>query len=219
MRIVFVGLNSLTVSTARLLIGRGHDVVVIERDKEHIEAWNQVLDCGFIHGDGTKPGILREAQPAESEYLFCLTNNDQNNIIASLIGRSQGFERIVTKITDADYELICTELGLHNTIIPDRTIARTLADMVEGHNIFELSTMIKGEVRFFLFLVGDEDDGKSVGELELPELTRAVCIYREEDFVLPDAERKLNKGEQVLVITHRKQLPTLQERFGESELS
>jgi len=219
MRIVFVGVNSLTIATARLLIGRGHDVVMVEADKDRIDQVNEELDCGFIHGDGTRPGILREANPAESEYLFCLTDNDQNNIIASLIGRSQGFEKVVTKITDVEYERICTELGLNNTIIPDRTIARTLADMVEGHNIFELSTMIKGELRFFLFLVGEAEAGKAVSEVELPDRTQVVCIYRGEDFVLPDGDTKLREGEQVLLVTHRKHLPELHERWGESELS
>lgn len=218
MRVVFIGAGTLTVSTADMLIRRGHDVVIIDGDKERVQALSEELDCGFIHGDGTRPAILQEANPGQADFLFCLTDNDQSNIIASLVGRSQGFERVVTMIADSAFEHICTELGLSNTIVPNRTISRTLADMVEGHDILELSTMIKGEVRFFAFLVREEDE-VPVSELKLPDHTAVVCIYRDDDFLLPDPERTLVEGEQVLLVTHRKHLEKLRQRWGEHEQS
>ena len=73
--------------TARTLVKRGHEIVIIERDKGHIDALSEELDCGYIHGDGSKPAILREADPAQTDFLFCLTDNDQSNILASLAWR------------------------------------------------------------------------------------------------------------------------------------
>ena len=60
--------------------------------------------------------------------LFALTDNDQANILASLVGRSLGFKRVVTKIQDAELEHICKELGLEDIIVPSRTIGRFLAE-------------------------------------------------------------------------------------------
>ena len=64
--------------------------------------------------------------------LFCLTGSDQANIISSLVGRSLGFGRVVTKINDPEFEHICIELGLEDMIIPARTVGRHLAEMFEG---------------------------------------------------------------------------------------
>ena len=53
MRVAFVGAGPITVGAAEILIRRRVDVVIIEKDKECIEALADTLDCGFIHGDGS----------------------------------------------------------------------------------------------------------------------------------------------------------------------
>ncbi len=49
--------------TAEYLIERGNEVVIIERDKKRIDELSEELDCSFLHGDGSKPAILREVNP------------------------------------------------------------------------------------------------------------------------------------------------------------
>ena len=213
MKVVLVGATPLSVSTAKILIGRGDAVVMIERDKERIDAIAQEVDCGFIHGDGTKPAILREAGPADSQLLLCLTDNDQANILASLVGRSLGFPRVVPKIDDPEFEHICIELSLVDTIVPHRHIARALADLALGKEAVDLSTFVKGEVRMFSF-VAAEEDGMTVGELKLPDGCAAMCIYRGDDFVLPNQDTKLKKGDEIVLICHSRQLEALGKRWG-----
>ena len=128
MRAVFIGAGSLATATARLMRKRGVEVVIIEQDKDRIDALTEEIDCGFLQGDGSKPAILREADPAGTDVLFALTGNDQANILASLVGRSLGFKRVVTKVDDPELEHICKELGLEDVIVPTRTIGRFLAE-------------------------------------------------------------------------------------------
>jgi len=128
MRAVFIGAGALALATARLLREKGEEVVIIEQDKERIDGLNEEIDCGFLHGDGSKPAILREANPEGTDVLFALTGNDQANILASLVGRSLGFKRVVTKIDDPELEHVCKELGLEDVIVPSRTIGRFLAE-------------------------------------------------------------------------------------------
>ena len=212
MRAVFVGAGSLAVMTARLLLTRGHEVVIVESDKARIDALTQELDCGLLHGDGSKPAILREANPAESDVLYCLTGNDQANIIASLVGRSLGFGRVVTKIEDPEFEHICIELGLENTIVPARTIGRYLADMFEGRDPLELSTMIRDEARVFSF-VARKEDAMQVDALELPKDSRVICIYRDDKFLLAEHDTAVKSGDEVVIITRRDSLPELTARW------
>ncbi len=216
MRIGLIGSTALAVSTARLLLKRDHEVVIVEADKERIDQLAEGLDCGFLHGDGTRPSILRELGPEGTDVLFCLTGNDQDNILAALVGRSLGFARVVPKIQEPDYEPICTELGLTDTIVPDETIARHLADNLEGRDMTELSSMLRGEVRFFPLPVGKEAPD-SVGELELPSKTQAICIYRDNDFLLPDPDTRLKRGDEVLLITSSEHLPDLKARWSGNE--
>jgi trk system potassium uptake protein TrkA len=213
MRAVFVGAGAVAVATARSLVKSGHEVVIIERDKARIDALADDLDCGFIHGDGSTPAILREADPENTHFLFGLTDNDQSNIIASLVGRSLGYKRVVTKIENPEFEHICMELGLEDIIVPARTISRYLADMFAGHDQLEFSAMIKDEARAFSFVVKDEA-GSTLEALELPKESRVVCLYREGKFRLPDPEDKLLAGDEVVVITHSRNLHDMEKRWG-----
>lgn len=212
MRAVFVGAGNVSVGTAKALIKKGHEVIIIETDKAKIEELSEEMDCSFLQGDGSQPNILREVNPAQTDILYCLTDSDQANVIAGLVGRSLGFRRIVTSIRDPQFEGICRELGLSDTIIPSRTISRYLEDMTRGTENVELSTVIKDEARFFVF-VAKEDDAVPVKELKLPAEARAVFFYREGRFALADEGTKLQSGDEVVVITHSKNLPALQERW------
>jgi trk system potassium uptake protein TrkA len=214
MRIVFLGASPLAIATARMLLTRDHEVVVVDRDKGVIDVLAEELDCGFLLGDGTRPGVLREVDPKETDFLFCLTDNDQTNIIASLVGRTLGFARVITRIDDEEFEHIAIELGLSDTVIPARTIGRYLADAAEGHDILELSTAIKGEARVFVFAARD-DDAATVEELGLPEDARVTHLYRDGELVLADAQTKLQRGDEVVVLTRRRNLPALRERWGQ----
>jgi len=215
MRAVFIGAGVLAVATVSYLLKRGHEVVIIERNKEVIQELSLELDCGFLHGDGSKPAILREADPDHTDTLFCLTNSDQANIIASLVGRSLGFKRVVTKIDDPEFEHICLELGLEDTIIPAQTVGRHLADICEGRDPLEISTMIREEARAYSFVVRANQAGP-LSEFDLPEQTRVVCIYRQDRFILPEPDTQLKAGDEVVLLTNRDRLTDLKSYLAQS---
>jgi len=212
MRITFVGASHMAVMTAKSLIDRGHEVVVIERKREKIDALADTLDCSFLHGDGGSPEILSEADPKSTDVLFCLTSNDQVNIIASLVGRSLGFRRVITSIQNPEYEPICQELGLRDTIVPIRTISRYLADMLAGIDYLELRTIVKAEARLFSFTARKEDAGE-IGELDLPSGAAVVWFYRDGQFNLAEKGSRLQADDEVVIATHRKNLQALRERW------
>jgi len=212
MRMAFVGAGSVAISTARDLSKQGHDVIIVEKNKDKIEELSEQLDCGFIHGDGTRPDILKEIGPENTEVIFCFTSNDQSNIIASLVARSLGFEKVVTKLEDPEFNHIAIELGLESIIVPSRTIARYLADMAEGRNILEISSIIKGDARVFSFVIHEKFKGP-LDHLELPKECRIMCIYRQNELLLPQDDTKLILDDEVVIITHQKQLNSLREQF------
>jgi trk system potassium uptake protein TrkA len=131
-RLAFLGATALSVMTAEHLIEDGHQIVIIERDADRIAELAEKLDCAFLHGDGSRPDLIKEADPANIDIFYCVTNHDQTNIIAGLIATSLGVPRVVVIIEDEDFLPICEELGLKHTIIPVRTISRHLAGLTKS---------------------------------------------------------------------------------------
>jgi len=212
MRVVFVGAGGVSVETAKALIKKGHEVIIIETVKAKIDEISEELDCSFLLGDGSHPSILCEVNPAQTDFLFCLADSDQDNIIASLVGRSLGFKRIVTSIGDPQFEEICHSLALEDTIIRSRTISRYLEDMVGGSKDTEISGVIKDEARFFS-LIAKEEDAVAAKDLKLPKDAKVICYYRDGKFAHADEETKLHIGDEVVILTHSKNVPALQERW------
>ncbi len=208
MRVVFLGASSLAIMTANELLKKAHEVIIVEKDKALIDALSNELDCGFVYGDGSKPAILGETDPKDVDYLFCLTGNDQANIISSLVGRSLGFKRIITKIEDPEFEHICLELGLTDTIIPDQTTGHYLADMVEGQDLLALSALIKDEARVFSFVVQTETEAV-INSLQLPDECQIICIYREGKFKIPNADFNFKVDDEIVILTHSRNLDYL----------
>jgi trk system potassium uptake protein TrkA len=85
--------------------------------------------------------------------------------------------------------------------------------MISGRDILELSTMIKDEARFFTFVAREQDE-QEVGSLDLPETARVICFYRGEKFMLADEKNRLKKGDEVVILTHSKNLLYLKERWA-----
>lgn len=212
MRFVIVGAGTIGLSVARLLMRQNHEVVLVENDTKKIDELKDRIDCGLIHGDGSKPMVLREIDPKRADMLLCLTSNDQTNILASLVGRSLGYPRIMTRIEDPEFEHICIELGLDETIIPARTIARVLFDSAEGRNVLEMTTMLRDVARVFSFVLRIEGT-LTIDELKLPDQSRVICFYRNGDFCIPDDTTKLRAEDEVVLITHVKNLEKLNQQW------
>jgi len=90
--------------------------------------------------------------------------------------------------------------------------------MVEGVDILELSTVIKGEARFFAFTV-DEEKGTRVGDLDLPEHAKVVCSYHDGNFALANDDTKLRKGDEVVILTHSEVIDELRNRWAPKQAS
>lgn len=208
MRIVLIGANSLAITAARLFIEQNHEVVIIEKDEDKVARLSEHYDCSFIVGDGSKPSILQNVGPKNTDFLFSLTDNDRDNIIASLVGRSLGFGRVITVIKDTDYEPICEELGLEGAIFLDRAIARNFIDMVQGVESAGLSGALKGGLRFFSFKIPKDRTG-NLCELALPSGTRVVAITRDGKSRIAEDELTLHECDEVLVVAGADQIAEL----------
>jgi trk system potassium uptake protein len=217
MRIVFSGAHRTAVKAAEKLIEQGHEIILIEIDKEKIDRLSDDLDCSFIHGDAGKPAILSEAAPEKCDFLFCLTDNDQANIITSLLARSMGFNKIITCIHDEDLLPLCDELDLADIIVPDRTMSQYLTNAVGGLDSVELSTLLRGDARFFSFIARKEDEG-GVDQLDLPDKSKVMYFYRDDDFFFAHEDTTLRKGDEVVILTSSKHLADLRKRWHPHEV-
>jgi trk system potassium uptake protein TrkA len=213
MRIILIGASHLALHTAEGLIENGHQVLIIEKDKARIEELSTRLDCAFLHGDGSQPDLLREADPAHTDVLMCLTNRDQTNIIAGLLARSLGYARVVTVIEDLGFEALCAELGLTETFIPLRKVSHQLVELTEEPTAAPaLDTLFKHDAVLRGLTLGTGTF--TLEQLKLPEGCRVVGFYRRQALLFPDEETLFQAGDELLILTREESVKALDKRLA-----
>lgn len=218
MHVVIVGAARFGVATAAKLIEDGHNVVLVESSRERLDEIADELDCGMIEGDGTLPNILREAKgDAEGDVLCCLTDHSDVNILAAVVGRSIGFKRVIPQIVNRELLTICDELGLKDVITPYETVARSIADSIEAEVDVKPDLRLQNELKIDSFTVQARQDGKTIGDLDLPEGVRPVALIRGEEEKLADAETKLAREDILMLVLERDAADKLSELFAEPE--
>ena len=89
MKIIILGGGSIGGSVAKELSSEENDVVVIDNNKDNLEPIQSVEGIQVIHGNGSSPKILAKAGVDESTLLLCLTDSEEINLLASLIGKQK----------------------------------------------------------------------------------------------------------------------------------
>ena len=64
-----------------------------------------------------------------------------------------------------------------------------------------------------LTLVPLKEDAVSAKDLKLPSEAKAICYYRDGKFLHADEETLFRLDDEVVILTHSKNIPALQERW------
>ena len=89
MKIIILGGGSIGGSVAKELSSEENDVVVIDNNDENLEQIKSVEGIQTIHGNGSSPTTLAKAGLDEDSLLLCLTDSEETNLLASLIGKQK----------------------------------------------------------------------------------------------------------------------------------
>lgn len=213
MRIVIVGASRFGIATAEQLGEAGHEVVLVDADGEKLEHLAETLDCGMLEGDGSLPSVQRDAYGDGADALLLLTNVDDVNILAALVGRSVGFPRVVPQIVRRQLLAVCEELGLENLITPHATVARAIVRSLEEGRSSALDLSAHSGFDVLGYRVGAEQDGCTVAELDLPAGARAIAVTREDENILLTETTRLARGDTLIAAVAGKAQEEMDARF------
>jgi trk system potassium uptake protein TrkA len=214
MRVVIVGASRFGVATARQLIDKRNEVVIVDLDRARLDELADDLDCGLLQGDGSLPTVQREAFGDHADALVLLTNNDDVNIMAALVGRSVGFDRVVPQIVRSELVSVCEELGLDDLITPHATLARSILRMLEDHSDAALELRFRDGLTVRGYSIAAGLEGCAVGRLDLPEGSRVLGLVRgDEREQLAHDDTVLRAGDRLILVAEDAKVAALDRVF------
>ena len=177
-------------------------VKLIEVNKERAEIVAQALDrTVVIHGNALDTEILEEAGAGTAEAVIAISNDDEVNILASLLAKRYGCQRAVTLINKQTYGPLVGTLGIDTVVSPRAITVSTILQHVRRGRIRSVHSISEGfgEVIEAEALETSSLVGVALRDADLPEGVIVGAIVRDEDVIIPRGDTVVRANDLVII--------------------
>jgi len=194
-------------------------VKIIEKNKDRAEQIASDLnDSIVIHGNGLDEDVLKEANIEEIETVLSLTNDDEDNIMASVLAEkssSNKKKRTIALVNKQNYNLLQEYLKIDDLVDPRMMTVSTILKHVHKGTIETVYSLLDGEYEFIEAEIIETSEliNKSIKQSNLPKEIRIGAVLRKNDIIIPKSSFVFEKKDLVVFLTKRDQLDKVEELF------
>jgi trk system potassium uptake protein TrkA len=193
------------------------EVKIIEIDRTQAEhAAQQLPRFAVIRGDALKEDILAEANVAGAETIVAVSNNDEVNILASLLAKKAGCQRSITLVNSASYAPLVGGLGIDAVVSPRATtVSMVLQHIRRGkiHSVHSLGDDF-GEVMEMEALETSRLTGVPLRDMDLPDGVIIGAIVRAQAVIMPQGDTVIEPHDQVVLFARSDMVRRVQKIFA-----
>jgi len=227
MHVIIVGAGEVGWYLAQRLGAEGNDVVVVEVDEVTAGSIGEELDVQVVVGSATVPSTLETAGVSKADILAGVTQNDEVNLVASLLAKEAGVSQTVARIQTEELrgpagQALLTAMKADLIIDPDADTADEIMELARVSGADEVYPMSGGDLIVLGAVIGDDSvlAGRTLAEIgqsyepNWPFLFGALT--RDRETVIPRGDQGLEAGDHVRVLTTRANRREILELLGAS---
>ena len=192
-------------------------IKIIEKDKSRAEfIANELNNSIVINGNGLDEDVLSEANLEEIETVLALTNDDEDNLMVSvLVEKFSKEKRTMALINKPNYALLQSSLKIDDLIEPRMNTVSSILKHVHKGTIETVYTILNGEYEVIEAEIIETSEliNKELNNSNLPDGIRIGAILRGEDIIIPRSNFIFKKEDIVVFLAKRDQLPVVENMF------
>ena len=192
-------------------------VKIIEKDKARAELIaNDLNNSIVINGNGLDEDVLSEANLDEIETVIALTNDDEDNLMVSvLVEKFSKDKRTMALINKPNYSLLQSSLKIDDLIDPRMNTVSSILKHVHKGTIETAYTILNGEYEVIEAEIIETSEliNKELRKSNLPEEIRIGAILRDKDIIIPRSNFVFKKEDIVVFLAKRDQLSVVENMF------
>ena len=197
-------------------------VKIIEKDKNRSEFIASELNNSIvINGNGLDEDVLAEANLNEIETVLALTNDDEDNLMVSvLVEKFSQNKRTMALINKPNYSLLQSSLKIDDLIDPRMNTVSSILKHVHKGTIETAYSILNGEYEVIEAEIINTSEliNKELKNSNLPEEIRIGAILRGEDIIIPRSNFVFKKKDIVVFLAKRDHLSVVENMFRISSI-
>ncbi len=198
-------------------------VKIVEKNKERAEFLaNQLNDAIVINGDGLDEEVLTEANLGEAETVLALTNDDEDNLMVSVLvekfakdQKDIDDKRTMALINKPNYSLLQSSLKIDDLIDPRMTTVSSILKHIHKGTIENAYTLSDGEYEVIEAEIIETSEliNKEIKNSNLPDELRIGAVLRDKKIIIPRSNFVFKKDDRVVFIVKKESISFVENIF------
>jgi len=193
---------------------------IIEMNLERCrELTERLKSTTVLHGDASDQEMLIGENIEDTDVFLALTNNDDANIMSSLLAKRMGAARVMTLIANPAYVDLIQSGEIDIAISPQQATIGSLLTHVRKGDVVNVYSLRRGAAEAMEAIAhGDKNTSKVVGkqieDIDLPEGTTIGAIVRDDKVYIAHDDIVIETDDHVIMfMVDKKRIPELERLF------
>lgn len=189
-------------------------VKIVEKDYKRCEFLTDILKKSLVlNADGTNIELLKEEEINASDVIISVTDNDEKNLLCSLLAKQLGAKRIITRVSKSINVTLFEKVGIDVAISPKKAIIDELNNSLFKTDVDILATVEKGQGEIVEFQIPEHFKDKKIMDLKIPTGCVIGIIKRSNKVIIPKGDTLLREKDNIIIFTTSEVSPVVKDYF------
>lgn len=215
--VIIVGASRIGMALAQELQQRVKRLILIESNDELAREAAVKLDrVTVLHGDATDLEVLNEASIEICDLFCALTDDDQENMLSSLLAKRHSEARTAVLVYQPEYVPVLDRLGVERVINPRLvTVSEILRHIRRGrvHSVNRVAGS-HAEILELEAQPGSHLVGAPLKSIKFPKGALIGGVLVDEVMQIPNGDTVIEPGQRVFVFTLAEEVKAIEKLFG-----
>lgn len=212
--VAIIGGGSVGYMLAKSLEDMKIKTKIIEMNYERCEFLAQELQKALvINGDGTNLKLLDEEEIGSSDVVISVTNNDERNLLCSLLVKQLGVKRVISRVSKVLNIPLFEKVGIDIAVSPKTSAINEVKNDLDEKDVDILATVEQGEAEVLEILVKEDFDSKKIMDLRFPAPAIIGVIQRKNQVIIPKGDTTMKIHDILIIFTKAENAQRIKDYF------
>jgi trk system potassium uptake protein TrkA len=211
--VLIIGGGNIGFRLANLLEEKAVLTKIIEKDLDRCAQLAEKLSKAVIlHGDGSDQGLLREENIQNMDVVITLTNDEETNILTSLLAKRMGAAKTITKISKVSYLPLMSMIGLEQVVSPRLSAVNTILQHIRRGKVISAKSIKNEQAEIMEAVALETSDivGKPIKKINIPKGALITGIIRNDNVIIPSGESVIEPNDRIIIFSTRQAIPKIE---------